>query len=79
MWEEAQLSRTQVVSLGGIKSEGTNNNIAFEGGQSPFVGMDIKGNEAVVFPQPKCGESTDLISLPNHFPASASTNSNVAT
>ena len=42
MWEEAQLdrrwikeeqlSRTQVVSLGGIKFEGTNNNISFEGG-----------------------------------------------
>ena len=60
MWAEAQLdrrwlkeeqiSKTQAISLGEIKSEGTNNNIAFEGGWSSFVGMDIKGIEAAIFP-----------------------------
>ena len=47
MWAEAQLdrrwlkeeqiSRTQAISLEGIKSEGTNNNIAFEGGRTLFL------------------------------------------
>ena len=85
MWAEAQsdrrwlkeekLSRAQ--ALGGIKFEGTNVNPAFEGGQSHFVGMDIKGTEASVFSQPKCEASADLISVPNHFSASANSNAAV--
>jgi hypothetical protein len=75
--KEEQLSRTQAVSVGGIKSEGTNNNSAFEGGQSPFVGMDIKGTETSVFSQPKCEASADLISVPNHLSASANSNAAV--
>ena len=50
-FKEEQLSRTQAVSLGRINYEGTNTNIAFEGGQSPFVGMHMKGIEASIFPQ----------------------------
>lgn len=73
--KEEQLSRAQ--ALGGIKSEGTNANLTFEGGQSPFVGMDIRGTEASVFSQPKCEASADLISVPNHLSASANSNAAV--
>ncbi|GLJ54616.1 hypothetical protein SUGI_1173340 [Cryptomeria japonica] len=64
--KEEQLSRSQVLPFGGIKSEGANNNTLFEGGQNPFVGLDNKGSEASVLHQPKCEGLVDVISVTNH-------------
>ncbi|KAH9321847.1 hypothetical protein KI387_016486, partial [Taxus chinensis] len=71
--KEEQLSRTQALSFGGIKSEGAINNTFFDGGQNPFVGRENKESEISVFHQPKCEGLVDVIPAPNHF--SASTNS----